>query len=417
MIAAVIERCAGIDVGKKVLAVCIMTGAADAEPEIQQREYSTFNRELGRLRDWLIETGCTHVVMESTGSYWRPVFEILEGNVTVILANPEQVKSRRGHKTDWNDACWLAHLLRHDMVRASFIPPRSIRELRDLTRRRKQVLRDATSERNRIQKVLETANVKVRSVLADVFGVSGQQILEALLEGNASPEQMAQMVHGRAKAKVPALVESLAGHRMSEHHRWLIRQSLEHLAFLEQHLIALDERILQQIESSGYQPIMKLLESVPGIQTDTAACILAEMGADIQQFPSPEWLSSWAGVCPGNYRSAGVARSGHIRGGNRWLRNVLVESAWAVAARKQGVLREKFWRWAGHGGRKKALIALAHSLLVIIHHVLLTQQPYAGEDAPLSEARRKHLIRQHIRKLGTLGVAVRARSSARYSAV
>src|SRR6185312_5769900 len=174
MIAAVIERCAGIDVGKKVLAVCIMTGAADAEPEIQQREYSTFNRELGRLRDWLIETGCTHVVMESTGSYWRPVFEVLEDSVTVILANPEQVKSRRGHKTDWNDACWLAHLLRHDMVRASFIPPRAIRELRDLTRRRKQVLRDATSERNRIQKVLETANVKVRSVLADVFGVSGQ---------------------------------------------------------------------------------------------------------------------------------------------------------------------------------------------------------------------------------------------------
>jgi transposase len=241
MIAAVIERCAGIDVGKKVLAACIMTGAADAEPEIQQREYSTFNRELGRLRDWLIETGCTHVVMESTGSYWRPVFEVLEDSVTVILANPEQVKSRRGHKTDWNDACWLAHLLRHDMVRASFIPPRAIRELRDLTRRRKQVLRDATSERNRIQKVLETANVKVRSVLADVFGVSGQQILEALLEGNASPEEMAQMVHGRAKAKVPALIESLAGHRMGEHHRWLIRQSLEHLAFLEQHLIALDE--------------------------------------------------------------------------------------------------------------------------------------------------------------------------------
>jgi transposase len=363
MIAAVIERCAGIDVGKKFLAVCIMTGAADAEPEIQQREYSTFNRELGRLRDWLIETGCTHVVMESTGSYWRPVFEILEDSVAVILVNPEQVKSRRGHKTDWNDACWLAHLLRHDMVRASFIPPRAIRELRDLTRRRKQVLRDATSERNRIQKVLETANVKVRSVLADVFGVSGQQILEALLEGNASPEEMAQMVHGRAKAKVPALLESLAGHRMSEHHRWLIRQSLEHLAFLEQHLIALDERILQQIESSGYKPIMTLLESVPGIQTDSAACILAEMGADIQQFPTPERLSSWAGVCPGNYRSAGVSRSGHIRGGNRWLRNVLVESAWAVAARKRGVLREKFWRWAGHGGRKKALIALAHTLL------------------------------------------------------
>jgi len=416
MIPAVIECCAGIDVGKKTLAVCVMVGAAEAEPQTTQQEFGTTNSELERLRLWLVAFGCTHVVMESTGPYWKPVYEVLEASLTVILANAEHVKARRGHKTDWNDARWLAHLLRHAMVRPSFIPPRGIRYLRDLTRRRRQIIGDATSERNRVQKALETCNVKLGNVLSDVFGVSGQRILEALLEGTATPEQMAHLKDPRAKAQVPELVEALSGHRMDPHHRWLIQQSLEHLAFLEQQLASLDEQIHRHIEQSGYLQTYALLQTVPGVQAETAAAILAEIGPDMQQFPSAAHLSSYAGVCPGNYKSAGKSYSSHRHGGDRWLRTALVESAWAVAARKQGVLRDKFWSLAGRGGRKKALIALAHNLLIAIYHTLASGQPYSQADAPLmSDSQRQRLIRHHIRRLGKLGIAVRSRAcTARY---
>lgn len=409
MIPAVITQCAGIDVGKKMLAVCVLVGAADAEPSVEQREFGTTNAQLRRLRAWLRERGCTHAVMESTGAYWKPVYEVLEDGLEVILANAGQVKGRRGHKTDWTDARWLAHLLRHGLVRASFIPPRGIRYLRDLTRRRKQLLSDSTSERNRVQKLLETANVKLGNVLSDVFGVSGQRVLEALLDGRATPAQMAELMDSRMRAKVPAVIESLEGHRMDEHHRWMIRQCLDHLVFLESQMRAIDEQVRAHIRECGYEESFALLQSVPGVQSDTAAVILAEIGPDMGQFPSAAHLSSYGGVCPGNYKSAGKSYSGHARGGDRWLRSALVQSAWAVAARKQGALRDKFWRQASRGGRKKALIALAHNLLIAIYETLLAGQPYTEKDAPpMSEAQRQRLIRHHTRRLGKLGVATRS---------
>jgi len=409
MIPAVVTHCAGIDVGKKILAVCVMAGAADAEPSVEQREFGTSNAQLRLLRAWLAERGCTHAVMESTGAYWKPVYEVLEESLQVILAHAGQVKARRGHKTDWSDARWLAHLLRHGLVRASFIPPRGIRYLRDLTRRRKQLLSDSTSERNRVQKLLETANVKLGNVLSDVFGVSGQRVLDALLEGRASPSEMAALMDARIRSKIPAVIESLEGHRMDAHHRWMIRQCLDHLVFIETQIRAIDEQIRTHIRECGYEASFALLETVPGVQADTAAVILAEIGPDMGQFPSAAHLSSYGGVCPGNHKSAGKSYSGHARGGDRWLRSALVQSAWAVAARKQGVLRDKFWRQASRGGRKKALIALAHGLLIAVYDTLSSGQPYIERDAPpMSEAQRQRLIRHHTRRLGKLGVATRS---------
>src|SRR5689334_21428015 len=296
MICAAVERCAGIDVGKKFLAVCVMTGPLQGEAQKQTRRFGTNIAELERLRDWLKQEAVTHVVMESTGSYWKPVFNVLEDAVKVYLANPREVKVRKGHKTDDKDGWWLAHLLRHAMIHPSFIPPRAIRELRDLTRRRKKLLGTGTGEKNRVQKILEDANVKLGNVLSDVFGVSGQLMLDALLEGKAAPDQIAQLAKGSAKKKVADLIAALDGHQMSDHHRRMIRFSLDHLRFLEQQLEQMDREIEEQIRAAGLEEKWKLLQSVPGLKDRSAATILAETGGEMKPFASARHFSSWAGV-------------------------------------------------------------------------------------------------------------------------
>jgi transposase len=411
MICAAVERCAGIDVGKKMLSVCLMIGPLTGEPEVQRRQFQTMNADLDRLRAWLQFNGGTHVVMESTGSYWKPVFNILEGTVKVYLANPQEVKNRRGHKTDDKDGWWLAHLLRHAMIHPSFIPPRAIRELRDLTRRRKRMLGAATAEKNRVPKILEDANVKLGSVLSDVFGVSGQLMLEALLKGEGGPKEIAALAKRRAKNRVAEISAALEGHQMSDHHRRMIRYSLAHLRFLEEQLKELDGDIMAQIEAAGLDKSWEELRSIPGIQQTSAATILAETGNDMSQFPSEKEFSSWAGVCPGNNRSAGKSKSSHTNRGNPWLRGALTECAWAAANTKGCFLKEKFWRIASkHGGKKPpAVVAVAHSLLQLVYQVLLTSQPYRERDAPpLTETQRQRIIRHHLRRLGKLGVAARS---------
>jgi len=398
MISASIERCAGIDVGKKFLAVCVMVGPLEGEPRVEIRKFGTIRAELDGLRDWLKQEGITHVVMESTGSYWKPVFNVLEDTVKVYLANPQEVKNRKGHKTDNKDGWWLAHLLRHAMIRPSFIPPRAIRELRDLT-----------SERNRVQKVLEDANVKLGNVLTDLFGVSGQLMLEALLRGRAKPEEIAQFAKGRAKKKIPEMIAALEGHQMSDHHRRMIRYSVDHMRFLEAQIEQLDKDIAERIREAGLEPQWQLLQSVPGIQETSAAAILAETGEDMTRFPSEKNLSSWAGICPGNNRSAGKNRSSHTTGGNRWLRGTLTECAWAAAAKKNCFIKDKFWRITTKSGGKKApaVVAIAHTLLILIYHVLRTGQPYQDKGLPvLDQGQKQRLIRHHIRRLGKLGIAV-----------
>jgi transposase len=404
---AVVERCAGIDVAKAILNVCVLTGAADSEPKVELRKFGTYNAELDKLLKWLLETGCTQAVMESTGSYWKPVYAALEGNgINVMLANGEDVKARRGHKTDWNDCQFLANLLRHGMIRASFIPPQAIRDLRDLTRRRRQLIGDAVSERNRVQKVLEEANVKLGSVLSDIFGVSGQMMLEKLLEGEPDLEAIANLAQRKARMKIPEILRALEGHRLRDHHRRMLRLSLEHLAFLEQQISTIDAEVLQLIKREGYQTSFDLLQSIPGVQEISAAALLAETGADMSVFPCEGQLSSWIGVCPGNRISAGKNRSAAISRGNRWARTTLVECAWAAAARKDCHLKERFRRLSVKG-RKPALIAIAHSLAIFIHRTLAAGTPYRECNQPAPDERqRQRLIRHYVRRLGKLGVAV-----------
>jgi transposase len=403
MLEVKVENCAGIDVGKKFLAVCVLIGPADREPVAEVRRFGTSVKELERLRAWLVETKCTEAVMESTGSYWKPVFNILEGSLKIILANPEQVKALRGKKTDPNDSRWLASLLRHGFVQGSFIPPRDIRELRDLTRRRRTLVGDGAAERNRVQKVLEDANVKLGNVLSDVFGASGQAMLEALLENKQSPSEIAELGHWSLAPKIPQIVEALEGHRMSDHHRFLIRQSLRHMRHIEEMIEELDKEIAVRLKP--YQQQLKLACTVPGIKPTSAASILAETGMDMSPegpFPDCRHLASWA-VCPGNNESAGKRKSGRTRHGNRWLRATLTQTAWAGAADKESPFKMRFERVKLRRGGQRAVLAIAHAQLIAIYWALRNGTPYPEQVQRLQEDRREAQIRHHLQRLTKLG--------------
>jgi transposase len=404
MLEVKVERCAGIDVGKKFLEVCILIGPVHRKPAEEVRRFGTNVRDLEAMRAWLLEKACTEVVMESTGSYWRPVFHILEGDLQVILANPEQVKALRGKKTDRKDCRWLAGLLRHGLVQASFIPPRDIRELRDLTRRRRKLLQNGTEERNRVAKVLEDANVKIGNVLTDVFGMSGQAMLEALLENKLSAEQMANLAHRRLRPKIPQIVEALEGHRMSDHHRLLIGQALKHMQFIEDMVEELNQEIQKKLQP--YQRQIELACTVPGIARDAAASILAEIGIDMSDrgpFASCHHLASWAGVCPGNNSSGGKRKSGNIRKGNRWLKATLSQTAWAGAAKKNSTFQFRYQRLKTRRGGKRAAIAVAHAQIIALYWVLRNGVPYQQQIRELQRQQRESMIRHHLARLTQLG--------------
>jgi transposase len=353
----------------------------------------------------LEECRCTHVVMESTGAYWKPIFNVLEKSqaLQVVLANAQQVKGLRGHKTDPSDSHWLAHLLRHGMIRASYIPPVCIRELRALTRHRKQLVRAGAQERNRVQKQLEESNIKLGNVLSDVFGLSGQLMLEALVKGDASPEQIAQMAQRQARKKIPQIQAALEGHRMGEIQRELIRMSLEHMAVLENQIEHLDEVIFRHIEASGLRRQHELLQTIPGVKKQAAASILAELGPDMKVFGTGAKCSSWSGVCPGNNESAGKRRRAPVMNGNPWLRSTLVECGWAGANRKDSAFRQRYQRLSPRIGHKRAIVAVAHTLVLTAFEVLSKDRPYDGLGAdPLPASKVEHLVRHHTRRLRTL---------------
>jgi transposase len=405
MISAVIECCAGIDVGKKWIAVCVLTGPANGDAQAEYRKFETINNSLERMCEWLVECGCTHVVMESTGEYWRPVYNTLEEatEAEIILANSQQVKGLRGHKTDPHDAHWLAHLLRHGMVRPSYIPPRPIRQLRDLTRRRKQLVRNGAQERNRIQKILEDANIKLGNVLSDVFGLSGQLMLDKLLEGNATPAEIAELAQKSAKKKIPQIRASLEGHRMNDLHRRLIDLSLDHMAFLEEQISALDEAIGKHIQTNGMEEPYQLLQTIPGVKKESAASLIAEFGTDMKVFGNAKKASSWAGVAPGNNESAGKKKRAPALRGNPWARSTLTESAWSASRKKESEFQDAYQRWKPRLGHKRAIVATAHMLVETVYEVLSTRKPYLGPGAsPMPDTKAASLIRHHTRRIKTL---------------
>ena len=416
MISAVLECCAGIDVGKKWVAVCVLTGPANGDAQVQTRKFETTNQCLERLSEWLVECGCTHVVMESTGEYWRPIYNVLEEatDLEIILANAQQVKGLRGHKTDPKDAHWLAHLLRHGMIRPSYIPPLPIRQLRDLTRRRKQLVRSGAQERNRVQKMLESANIKLGNVLTDVFGVSGQLMIDQLLEGNTSVEEIADLAQKSARKKIPQIRASLEGHRMNALHRRLINLSLEHMAFLEEQITTLDEEIVRHIKTHELEKPYQILQTIPGVKEEAAASILAEFGPDMNVFGNAKKLSSWAGVAPGNNESAGKKKRAPALRGNPWVRSTLTESAWSASRKKESEFQNEYQRFKPRLGHKRAIVAVAHSLAETVFEVLSTGEPYTKPGAsPMPDTQAARLIRHHTRRAKNLRKHLKAKPERR----
>ena len=402
-----LETCAGIDVGKREIAVTLLEGAADAEPVAETRTFGTTTKQLTECTEWLRGAGCSTVVMESTGSYWTPVWNVLHGALAVIVANPEHVKARRGEKTDAEDSRRLAERLRVGDVRGSFVPPENVLILRDLTRRRKRLLTAANSERNRVQKLLERGNAKFGNVVSDVFGVSGQRMLHALLNEEApTAEQVAQLAKGRLRNKLAQIAEAVEGCRLTDHLKWMIRHSLEHLVFLEKQMADLQQQIAAAL--APLEREFQILQTIPGVGAEVAAVILAETGGNMAQFPSERHLTSWAGVCPGNNRSAGRQKSGAIKRGNKWLLSALVQAGWAAVRTRGTIFKKRFYRQMQHRGRKRAVIAAARSLLSVVWITLRRGEPYCepANDFQLHERSRK--VRHHLRKLAQLGIDISA---------
>ena len=400
----VYQRCAGLDVHKKTVVVCVMITEASGTVQKHIRTFLTMTADLLALDEWLQSMQITHLAIESTGVYWHPIYNLLEQERTVILVNPQHMKAIPGRKTDVKDAEWLADLLRHGLLKASFIPPQPIRELRELTRYRKTLVQERAQEINRLQKLLEGANIKLAAVATDVLGRSGRLMLDALIAGTNDAEALAELARGRLRAKLPDLRKALDG-RTQPHHRFLLERILAHIDFLEASL----QEIQQQIEERlrPFEEAMTLLMSIPGIQEIAAAAILAEIGTDMSRFPSAKHLASWAGVCPGHNMSGGKNRSGATRPGNPHLKSVLAEVVWAISHTKNNYLSAQYHRLARRRGKQKAVVAVSHSVLVIIYHVLQDKQPYTDLGADyFDKLDSKRVERHHIRRLEQLGYTV-----------
>jgi transposase len=401
-------RCAGLDVHKREVVGCVRT-AVGATVAYDVRTFATTAIGLLALHDWLIAAECTHAVLESTGVYWKPVWHVLEDSVTLVLANATAVRNLPGRKSDVSDAQWLADLLAHGLVRGSFVPPAPIQALRELTRTRKQLVREITAHSQRIEKVLESADLKLATVLRPLLGVSGHAIVTALAAGTTDPAQLAALAHPRLQAKRAALVEALHGH-VRRHHRVLLTQHLRVIATLRATVASLEEEIGAAL--APFRGAVDHLVTIPGISATAAHIIVAEIGTDMTRFPTVGQLISWAGLCPRMDESAGKRRSTRVRPGAPWLKPVLVQCAWA-SIRAEGYLRAQFLRLKARRGPMKAIVAVAASILSAIYHMLRTDQDYHDLGADHFQ-RRDHtrLVAGLTRRLQHLGYEVTLRPAA-----
>jgi len=397
------SRCCGLDIHKESISACVLIKEW-GKREKHLARFGAMTADLLKLGDWLRSWGVKRVAMESTGVYWKPIWNILEDEFELELINAQHIKQVPGRKTDTKDCEWIAELLQHGLVRASFVPPQPQRDLRELTRYRATLCEDKVRVANRIQKVLEDANVKLACVASDILGVSGRAMLEALVAGERDAAHLAGMAKHRLREKLPQLERALEG-RVREHHRFLLRQLLDELYFIESKIAQVEQRLEQQMGS--FQGAVTLWRTIPGVNEITAWSLVAEMGVDLAQFGRVEKLVAWAGVCPGNNESGGKRLSGTSRKGNRWLRRVLTQAAWGAVRKRDTYLGARFRRLASRRGRKRALLAIAHKILVIAFWMLKTGQQFHDLGADyFDRLKSTDLTRSLVRRLERLGYKV-----------
>jgi transposase len=401
---AIVERCAGLDVHQATVVACLNAGPPGTKPVKEVRTFGTTLPELEELRDWLKVNGCTLVAMESTGIYWRPVHAVLEGHFELVVGNAHHIKNVPGRKTDVKDCDWISDLARHGLIAQSFVPPRPIRDLRDLTRYRRKLVQAGAAERNRLIKLLESANIKLSGVISDVFGVSGWAMLQALVEGKQSPAEMAQLARKRMRRKLRELERALNG-RLEEHHRFLLGVQMRRIEAAEADLDELDRRLREKLAPYGKQ--MRLLMQIPGVDWVIAATIIAEIGIDMSVFANAAHLASWTAICPGNHESAGKQRGGRTRKGNVHLKTALVMAGNAAGKTRGTYLAEKYRRLKARRGALRAAVAIGHKILVAAYHMLTNGSGYEDMGASYLDQLNTHRTTSNlIRRLRQMGYDV-----------
>jgi transposase len=397
--------CCGLDVHKASITACVLGAEGRGPTRKEKRRFGTFTADLLALADWLRACGVTHIAMEATGVYWKPIWNVLEGQFSeVLLVNAQHIKAVPGRKTDQKDSEWIADLLQHGLLRGSFVPPRPTRELRDLTRYRVSLTEECNRVANRIQKVLEDANLKLASVATDALGASGRAMLRAMLAGEDNPETLAELAKGLLRNKIPALRQALVG-RVTEHHRFMLRQLLDDLEHAEAKRTTIEEEIDRRLRP--FQPDVARLCTIPGVDRVTAWGVLSEIGFNMAQFPSADHLASWAGMCPGNFESAGKRLNGKTRKGSAVLRRHLCQAAWAVSTQRNTYLSALFRRIAARRGKKRATMAVGHAILVIAFHLLNRQTTYVDLGHDYFDRRSADAVRRSlVKRLQSLGHSV-----------
>jgi transposase len=391
-------------VHKKRVVACLLTPGPDGTPRKEVRTFSTMTEDLLMLGDWLTGAGCTHVAMESTGVYWQPIYNLLEGELELLVVNARHMKAVPGRKTDVKDCEWIAELLRHGLLRASFVPDRPQRELRELTRYRSTLVAERSAEINRVQKTLEGANIKLASVATDIMGVSGRQMLAALVEGVKDGAAVAQLARGRLREKLPELERALTG-RIGAHQRFLLARQLAHIDFLDAQIEQVSAEVAERLRP--FEEVIDRLDTIPGVGRRVAEVLVAEVGSDLSRFPTAGHLASWAGMCPGNNESAGKRLSGRTRKGSPWLRTALIEAAQAASRTRGTYLAAQYRRLAARRGRKRALVAVGHTILVMVYHLLTRRMGYQELGAQYFDERERQAVeRRLVRRLQALGYKV-----------